>query len=175
MTFRSIQQSEISIRTTDLNRIFMHTENSIIMNAPLETIFETAADLSLWPKILPHYRWIRFLEQSPTRNMVRMAAWRKCPPFRRAGIPVQWTSEQEIDRDKKEVRFHHLKAFTKGMRVVWTFTPTDDGVLVRIRHDLQPNIPLIGKFVAEQIIGQFFIGYIANQTLMYMKRYVESM
>ncbi len=146
----------------------MHTENSIIINAPLEKIFETAADLSLWPKILPHYRWIHYLKQSPARNIVQMAA-------RRTWIPVQWTSEQEIDRDKKEVRFHHLKAFTKGMRVVWTFTPTDEGILVRIRHDLQPNIPLIGKFVAEQIIGRFFISYIAGQTLMHMKRYVESM
>ena len=146
----------------------MHTENSIIMKATLEKIFETAADLSLWPKILPHYRWIRFLEQSPTRNVVRMAA-------RRKWIPVQWTSEQEIDREKKEVRFHHLKAFTKGMLVVWTFTPTAEGVEVRIRHELKPTIPLIGRFISEKIIGEFFVGYIANQTLHHMKRYVEDL
>ncbi len=144
----------------------MHTENSIVMSAPLKKIFETAADLSIWPKILPHYRWIRYIEKSPTRNLVKMAA-------RRKSIPVQWTSEQEIDHEKMEVRFHHLKAFTKGMRVIWTFTPTDDGIQVRIRHDLQPNIPLIGKFLAEQIVGKFFISYIANQTLTHMKRYVE--
>ena len=144
----------------------MHTETSIVMHAPLEKIFETAADLSLWPKILPHYRWIRFLEQSPTKNTVTMAAKRKW-------IPVQWTSEQEIDREKLEIRFHHLRAFTKGMRVVWTFTRTHDGVEVKIKHDLQPNIPLIGKFVAERIIGKFFIGYIANQTLTHMKLYIE--
>jgi ribosome-associated toxin RatA of RatAB toxin-antitoxin module len=145
----------------------MFAENSIIMNAPLEKIFETAADLSLWPKILPHYRWVHYLEQSPTRNVVRMAA-------RRKWIPVQWTSEQEIDRNKKEVRFHHLKAFTKGMRVVWTFTQTGDGVLVRIQHDLEPTIPVVGGFVAEQLIGKFFVSYIANQTLTHMKRYVEN-
>lgn len=152
----------------------MHTENSIIMNAPLEKIFETAADLSLWPNILPHYRWIQFLEKSPTKNVVKMAARRRVPAFGRAGIPVQWTSEQEIDREKMEVRFHHLRAFTKGMRVVWTFTPTDGGVEVRIRHHLNPNIPLIGKFIADRIIGKFFIHYIANQTLMHMRRYVEA-
>ena len=48
------------------------------------------------------------------RNVVIMAATR-------SGIPISWTSEQIIDREKFEVRFHHLKAFTKGMRVVWTF------------------------------------------------------
>jgi len=145
----------------------MHAENSILMQAPLDKIFETAANLSLWPKILPHYRWVRYLEQSPKKNVVQMAA-------RRKWIPVKWTSEQEIDREKKEVRFHHLKAFTKGMRVVWTFRQTDQGVEVRIRHDLQSGIPLIGKFIAEKVIGVFFISYIANQTLMHMKRYVEA-
>jgi ribosome-associated toxin RatA of RatAB toxin-antitoxin module len=145
----------------------MHTETSIIMHAPLERIFEAAADLSRWPKILPHYRWIRFLEQSPTRRKVTMAA-------RRKWIPVQWTSVQEIDREKMEIRFQHLTAFTRGMRVVWTFTPTDDGVEVRIQHDLQPRIPLIGRFIAERIIGKFFIGYIANQTLTHMKKHVEA-
>jgi hypothetical protein len=41
----------------------------------------------------------------------------------RSGIPISWTSEQIIDRDRVEVRFCHLKAFTKGMRVVWTVAP----------------------------------------------------
>jgi ribosome-associated toxin RatA of RatAB toxin-antitoxin module len=144
----------------------MHAENSIIMKAPLESIFRVAADLSLWPKILPHYRWVRYLEKSTTRNLVQMAA-------RRNWIPIKWTSEQEIDTAKMEVRFHHLKAFTKGMRVVWNFTPTPHGVEVRIRHDLKSRIPVIGNFIANVIVGKFFIEYVANQTLMNMKKFVE--
>ena len=144
----------------------MTTENIITIRAPEEKIFETAADLSMWPTILPHYRWIRYIEKSPTRNVVVMAA-------KRGWIPVQWTSEQEIDRLKKEIRFRHLKAFTKGMLVVWTFSPREEGVEVRIRHELKPTIPLIGTFIAERIIGKFFIAFIANQTLRYMKKYVE--
>ena len=107
----------------------MHKTNSILMQAPKTAIFETAADLELWPKILPHYRYIRFLERGADRNLVMMAA-------RRSGIPISWTSEQIIDRDKFEIHFHHLKALTKGMRVVWTFSDTADGVLVTISHDL---------------------------------------
>lgn len=144
----------------------MQTETSILMRASVEEIFEVASDLSLWPTILPHYRWIRFIERSAERNVVRMAA-------RRKWIPVQWTSEQTIDRKNREVRFLHLKAFTKGMRVVWTFTPTDEGVEVCIRHSLEPTIPVVGKLIAEWIIGRFFIHYIASQTLLHMKRYVE--
>jgi len=137
------------------------------MNAPLEKIFVTAADLSLWPKILPHYRWVRYIEQSPDRNVVVMAA-------RRKWLPLHWTSEQEIDAARREVRFHHLKAFTKGMCVVWTFTPRTNGIEVKICHDLESNIPFIGRFIADRIIGGFFVDYIAKQTLTHLKKYVES-
>jgi ribosome-associated toxin RatA of RatAB toxin-antitoxin module len=130
------------------------------------TVFETAANLELWPRILPHYRYIRYLEQSPSRNVVVMAATR-------SGIPISWTSEQIIDRDRVEVRFRHLKAFTKGMRVVWTFQEAPAGVLVEIKHDLAFRVKSLGP-IADKIIGDFFIHHIANQTLRCMKSYVEA-
>lgn len=144
----------------------MLTGNSILMRASKARIFETAANLELWPKILPHYRYIQFYEKSPTRNVVRMAATR-------TGIPVSWVSEQVIDRDALEIRFHHLKAFTKGMRVVWTFTDKPDGVLVEIMHELRFRFAPLAP-IADRIIGGFFIENIANKTLRRMKEYLES-
>ena len=99
------------------------------------------------------------------RNVVVMAATR-------SGIPIKWTSEQIIDREKVEVRFNHLKAFTKGMDVVWTFRETPDGVLVEIVHDLRFQVKLLAP-LADKIIGDFFIHNIANKTLRCMKAYVE--
>jgi hypothetical protein len=93
---------------------------------------------------------------------------------RRGWIPIQWTSEQEIDEARCEVRFHHLKAFTKGMDVVWTFKETSDGVHVNIAHDLKPTIPLIGSIITERVIGDFFIHHVADRTLHYMKIYLET-
>src|SRR5260221_10557890 len=134
----------------------MHKVNSIIMQAPKMSIFETAANLELWPKILPHYRYIDYLERSPNRNIVVMAA-------RRSGIPIKWTSEEIIDRERVEVRFHHLKAFTKGMDVVWTFDETPDGVRVEISDQLNFRIPPL-TLIMEPIIRNFFIGNVANRT-----------
>jgi ribosome-associated toxin RatA of RatAB toxin-antitoxin module len=144
----------------------MNKVNSITMQAPKIAIFETAANLELWPKILPHYRYIRFLERSPDRNIVVMAA-------RRSGIPISWTSEQIIDRSRLEIHFHHLKAWTKGMRVVWTFSDTPGGVLVTISHDLRFRIRLLALII-DLVIGDFFIHNIANKTLRCMKAYVET-
>src|SRR6267143_339202 len=144
----------------------MHKTNSIIMCAPRMTVFETAANLQLWPRILPHYRYIRYLEQSPDRNVVVMAATR-------SGVPISWTSEQIIDRDRCEVRFHHLKAWTKDMRVVWTFEDTPTGVLVKISHDLRFRIAVVAP-IADPIISDFFIRNVANKTLRCKKAYVEA-
>ena len=144
----------------------MHKTNSIIMQASRADIFETAANLENWPKILPHYRYIKYLERDDDRNIVIMAATR-------SGIPISWTSEQIIDREKFEVRFHHLKAFTKGMFVVWTFNETPAGVLVEIAHDLNFRVRALAP-VMEPIIGDFFIGHVANRTLRCMKTHLES-
>jgi ribosome-associated toxin RatA of RatAB toxin-antitoxin module len=130
------------------------------------TVFEAAANLELWPRILPHYRYIRYLERGSNRNVVVMAATR-------SGIPVSWTSEQIIDRQRIEVRFRHLKAFTKGMRVVWTFQEVPTGVLVEIEHDLAFRVKILAP-IADKIIGDFFIHNIANKTLRCMKSYVEA-
>ena len=136
------------------------------MHAPKPVIFETAANLELWPTMLPHYRYIRFLERTPDRNIVIMAA-------KRSGIPISWMSEQIIDRDRMEIRFHHLRAWTKGMHVVWTFSDTPAGVLVEISHDLQFRIRAVAPIV-DVVIGDFFIHNIANKTLRCMKDYVEA-
>jgi len=144
----------------------MHKANSILIRAPKMTIFEAAADLELWPKILPHYRYIRFLERNPNRNVVVMAATR-------SGIPIAWTSEQIVDREKLEIHFHHLKAWTKGMRVVWTFSETPDGVLVEISHDFRFRISILAPII-DLIIGDFFIHNVASKTLRCMKAFVET-
>jgi ribosome-associated toxin RatA of RatAB toxin-antitoxin module len=143
----------------------MHKTNSILIRAPKISIFETATNLELWPEILPHYRYIRFLERGLDRNVVVMAA-------RRSGIPISWTSEQIIDRSKLEIHFHHLKAWTKGMRVVWTFSDASDGVLVTISHNLRFRIPALAP-IMDPIIGDFFIHNIAYKTLLCMKAFVE--
>ncbi|MEO6053135.1 MAG: SRPBCC family protein [Chthoniobacterales bacterium] len=144
----------------------MHTQTSITIRAPKEQIFETAADLSQWPAILPHYRYIHYLQRGEDRHIVKMAAMRDF-------IPIAWVSEQIIDRHRLEVRFRHLKAFTKGMEVVWTFEDRTEGVFVTILHDLNFRIPSLAP-IADKVIGEFFIDNIANKTLRAMKRHLET-
>jgi ribosome-associated toxin RatA of RatAB toxin-antitoxin module len=144
----------------------MNTQTSILIRAPKQRIFEVTSDLSLWPQILPHYRYITYLKRGDDRHIVKMAAHRD-------GIPISWVSEQVIDHEKLEIHFIHLKAFTKGMAVVWTFEDTPEGTLVRIVHVLKFRIPFLAPLF-DPIIGGFFIDNIANKTLRTFKAHLEA-
>jgi len=145
----------------------LSTSASIVMYAPRELIFDTVADLARWPALLPHYRYVRFLERDADgeSGVVEMAATRD-------GSPVRWVSRLEVDREAMEIRFTHVRAITRGMEVVWSFTPQPGGsVFVEIVHDLRFRPRLLAP-VAERIIGGF-IDAVAGRTLREMKRHVE--
>jgi ribosome-associated toxin RatA of RatAB toxin-antitoxin module len=134
----------------------MNCENSILIRAPREKVFAITSNLELWPKLLPHYRWIRVLERNGNSLIVQMAA-------RRGWLPIRWTSRFEaVDG---ELRFHHLKALTRGMDVRWTFTPTDEGVRVQISHELN-------RWYAH-LLARFFIEPVATRTLATFKAHLE--
>jgi ribosome-associated toxin RatA of RatAB toxin-antitoxin module len=123
-------------------------------------------DLRRWPELLPHYRKVEFIGNDGARDIVRMAATRD-------GIPISWVSAYEADEAALELRFEHLRKWTRGMQVVWTFAPMRNGTRVEIVHDLIFRIPGL-RWLAEPIIGRFFIENIAGKTLQHFKRIVEN-
>jgi ribosome-associated toxin RatA of RatAB toxin-antitoxin module len=143
----------------------MNCENSIVICAPLDTIFAKTSNIESWPKSLPHYRWVRVIGRDGNALIVKMAA-------RRGWLPIQWTSRFEVDAGLHELRFHHLKAFTRGMDVKWSFTPTSGGVLVRITHELNRR-SAVGQWFAERVLAKHFIQPVAARTLRRFKQHLE--
>ena len=134
--------------------------NHIEMEAAPDAVFKVVSDLDAWPRHLPHYRWIRVTENHPDHRVVRMACYR-------GWIPIDWVVRFHVDSSTRELHFTHLKAFTRGMHVVWRLEPIRDGAATRvtIAHQMQPVIERWGGFIAERIIGKFFIEYVATRTL----------
>lgn len=145
----------------------MHTGNSIVIKAPRERIFALTRELLRWPEHLPHYRFVREAGTDASgHQLLEMSAWR-------TGIPVAWTSAFHADEHALELHFHHVRGWTRGMDVVWTFTPTRDGTRVEIVHDLAFFIQPLAWF-AEPIISRFFIHHIAGRTLATFKAILEN-
>lgn len=153
------------MRTVDRSRIA----------APFERVFSAASTVTRWPEILPHYRWVRLLDD----GLVEMAAWR---PFGGgAGLvkyPTWWVSQMTVDRPAGEIRYRHVQGITRGMEVVWRLMEvgggSEAGVDVEIVHTWDgPAWPLIGRLAANLVIGPVFIHGIASRTLAGIKRTAE--
>src|SRR2546427_12888447 len=124
----------------------MVTVDRILIPAPLERVFAAAATVERWPEILPHYRWVRFLERRERGGIVEMAAWRPFGPLR---YPTWWVSEMTVDLRGREIRYRHVRGITRGMNGAWRFAPRDGGVTVTIGHEWHgPAWPLIGPLAA---------------------------
>jgi hypothetical protein len=136
------------------------------VRAPYERIFGLAAEIERWPRILPHYRYVRRLPDGPGVRHFAMGA-------RRGPIPVRWAAIQRPRPDDRRIEFTHTGGVTRGMQVAWRFEPEGDGWDVSIEHDLELGWPLIGGFAAERVIGPQFIDAIAGRTLRTVKRLAE--
>ena len=143
----------------------MHTVDEAFVRAPLPLVFEIVRDVERWPALLPHYRWVRFHEQSPDGGgVVEMAANR---PFGKLNWPTWWLSEmQVISGAAPSVRFRHIGGITSRMEVEWAFEARDGGTFVRLLHSWNgPRWPLIGALAATAVIGPVFVHGIAVRTL----------
>jgi uncharacterized membrane protein len=150
----------------------LHTKNEILIRAGAAEVYGLAAPVERWPEILPHYRWVRVLEDGGEgRRVVEMAALRNF-------IPVRWRAEQLLFPEVPRIVFRHVGGVTKGMEVEWVFAPQDDGVVrVSILHDLERGLagwPLVGGVVADRVVGPFFVSNIAGKTLRRIKELAEA-
>lgn len=149
----------------------MTTVDERIMHAPPGLCFQVAADVEQWPRILPHYRWVRF-QDAGARRRVEMAAWRDfAGPLR---YPTWWLSEMRLDEQAPAIYFRHVDGITRGMDVVWAFAPVAEGTRVRITHRWNgPPWPLVGSLAWRHVIGPHFVSFIATRTLLGVSREAE--
>lgn len=149
----------------------MRTLDRAVIRSSVDRAFAVAADVERWPGILPHYRWVRFLERRDGGGTVEMAAVR---PFGPLSYPVWWISEMWIDRAGRAIRYRHVRGLTTGMEVVWQLASGPEGVVVTVMHEWRgPPWPLVGGLAARLVIGPVFIHGIASRTLAGISRAVE--
>ena len=148
----------------------MTTVDERTVQAPLARVFALAADVERWPALLPHYRYVRFLEhRADGGGIVEMSANR---PFGLLNWPTWWRSSMRVRRpggtEPASIRFTHIGGVTRGMEVEWTFhdVPGSGATRVRLVHEWDgPNVPVVGAAAATLVIGPVFVHGIASRTL----------
>jgi ribosome-associated toxin RatA of RatAB toxin-antitoxin module len=145
----------------------MDTSISHRMPAPPEVVFGLAARVEDWPRILPHYRWVRVLEERGAERIVEMAARRYV--IAEIAIPLRWVSIQRVNAADHSIEFLHIGGVTRGMYVKWTIDSdySPESTLARIRHVFAPRWP-VPDAVLRTIVGDYFVNGVAARTLRHM-------
>ncbi len=136
----------------------IYTVNSQSVAAEPERVFALAADVTAWPELLSHYRYVRVLDGGDTSRTVAMGA-------QRGGFPVRWTAIQEIRPDRLEIYYRHVAGVTRGMDVLWQIEGAVGGSRAIITHRLQPDRWWLQSGVSRWVVGTVFVMAIADRTL----------
>jgi ribosome-associated toxin RatA of RatAB toxin-antitoxin module len=147
--------------------MFMRTVDELVVRAAPTTIYEIAANVEQWPRLLPHYRYVKFRERRVGGGVVEMSANR---PFGVVDWPTWWVSVMDTrphsDHPDPVIRFRHIEGITTKMDVEWAFAPVTEGTRVTVVHEWDgPAWPMIGAIAAKTVIGPVFIHGIASRTL----------
>jgi ribosome-associated toxin RatA of RatAB toxin-antitoxin module len=143
------------------------TRNSIEIAAPANTVYALASQTERWPEILPHYRYVDILERRGDVRIVAMGA-------RQDIFPIRWVAEQTNDPRTPHIAFRHLRGWTRGMDVEWTFEPIAGGTRVTIEHRLTFLFPVASAWLGKHLVSDYFVHGVAAKTLTRMKQLAEA-
>lgn len=143
------------------------TRNTVEIAAPPQTVYALGAATERWPQILPHYRYVRVLEEHGPTRVVAMGAWQDV-------FAIGWVAEQTNDPATPHIAFRHLRGWTRGMDVEWIFEPTADGTRVTIEHRLEFAFPIAGEWLGKHLVSDYFVHGVAAKTLARIKALAEA-
>jgi uncharacterized membrane protein len=143
------------------------TRNTVDIAAPPNAVYALGAATERWPDILPHYRYVRVLEDRGATRVVAMGAWQDV-------FPIRWVAEQTNDPVTPHITFRHLRGWTRGMDVEWIFEPFAGGTRVTIEHRLQFRFPFAAQWLGKHLVSDYFVHGVAAKTLARMKQLAEA-
>jgi ribosome-associated toxin RatA of RatAB toxin-antitoxin module len=138
-----------------------------------QTIFRLAAAVEDWPRLLPHYSWVRVVRaDDAVQRTVEMAARRDV--LGSIGIPLRWTAVQTLHPERGAIEFEHIRGISRGMRVTWTIEPSaiEGEARVEIQHAFTPDWPVPDALV-HAIVGEYFVNGVARRTLAHLAGLAE--
>ncbi len=143
------------------------TRNTVEIAAAPQTVYALGAATERWPQILPHYRYVRVLEDRGATRIVAMSAWQDV-------FPIRWVAAQTNDSATPHIAFRHLRGWTRGMDVEWIFESTGGGTRVTIEHRLQFAFPVAAAWLGKHLVSGYFIHGVAAKTLARIKALAEA-
>ncbi|MEV7532243.1 MULTISPECIES: SRPBCC family protein [Streptomyces] len=117
-----------------------HTDNAIVIDAPLETVWELTNDVANWPSLFSEYASADILAREGDTVRFRLALHPD-----ENGTVWSWVSERTADAASRTVRAHRVETGVfKYMSLFWEYTEVPGGVRMRWVQDfeMKPQAPI---------------------------------
>ncbi|WP_018681696.1 SRPBCC family protein [Actinokineospora enzanensis] len=117
-----------------------HTDNSVLIDAPLDLVWRMTNDVASWPGLFSEYAATEVLDRRGDTVLFRITMHPD-----EQGRTWSWVSERTQDRAAGSVRAHRVETGPfKYMSLFWEYEETERGVVLRWVQDfeMKPTAPV---------------------------------
>jgi aromatase len=128
-----------------------HTDNEVIIGAPLDEVWERMNDVENWPNLFSEYAKAEIIEREGDTVKFRLTTH---PDPEYDGQVWSWVSERTVDPATHSVKARRIETGNfEHMDIQWFFEAADDGTKMRWVQDfsMKPEAPANDEQAEEYI------------------------
>jgi len=128
-----------------------HTDNEVVIAAPLDIVWERMNDVENWPDLFSEYAKAEILEREGNTVKFRLTTH---PDPEYDGQVWTWVSERTVDPETHTVKAHRIETGPfDHMDIEWYFEPAGGGTKMRWVQDfsMKPEAPANDEQAQEYI------------------------
>ncbi|MFJ1793259.1 SRPBCC family protein [Kitasatospora griseola] len=117
-----------------------HTDNTILINAPVDLVWDMTNDLEQWPQLFSEYASVEVIDRQGQRVKFRLTMHPD-----ENGQVWSWVSERETDRDALAVRARRVEPGPfEFMEIRWEYEDLAQATRMRWVQDfaMKPTAPV---------------------------------
>ena len=126
-----------------------HTENSIVINAPMDLVWDMTNDVESWTTLFSEYSEATILERNGDTVRFRLSMHPD-----ENGKVWSWVSERTPDVKTRTVKAHRVETGPfEYMNIQWFYEPADGGIRMRWVQDfhMKPQAPVNDEQMTDRI------------------------
>ncbi|RZU76495.1 aromatase [Micromonospora kangleipakensis] len=126
-----------------------HTENSVVIDAPLPLLWRVTNDVARWTELFTEYAVVEILEQAGDSVRFRLTMHPD-----ENGVSWSWVSERTADLATRQVRAHRVETGPfEYMRIHWRYDEVPDGTRMTWVQDfaMKPTAPVDNAGMTDRI------------------------